>query len=66
MNALLDEHKNVVIEYAAETRIPIVPHESLLVHHESYDMQNLENVIGSIGGTVHGHVARLRGEENHV
>lgn len=58
MSALFEEQNDVVVEYMGEAILPIKVFDGMTLYHESFDIQKVEVLFSTFGGSVHGHTIR--------
>lgn len=52
MSVLFEEQDNLVMERSAESVLPVSVFEDMVLHHESFEILKLKEVIDLVGGEV--------------
>lgn len=53
MSVLFEEQDEFVVEDAKDSVLPVSVFEEMVLHHESFHIEELKEVIEKIGGKVH-------------
>lgn len=56
MNALFEEQNNIVAEASADAVLPVSVFGELVLHHESFVIKDLKNIVEQVGGSISGEV----------
>lgn len=52
MSVLFEEQDNLVIERSAENVIPVSVFEEMVLHHESFELNKMKEIVEKVGGKV--------------